>query len=455
VIFTERYEKARERMPTLLQIIQGLWTANPDFLQWYVAQGRPILDIVHIIFNNLFYFFLYLMVGFTSVYVILTLIVSFSKKRFKEQPFNADKAPTVTVQIPTRNEIIALKCAKHCLAFDYPKEKFNILIGDDSNDPSVTKTIQEFAANHPQIQIVRRKDNSGFKPGNLNNLLQYTTGDIIVIFDSDFTPPKDFLKRIVTPFIYDTNVAAVQAKWNFRNFNQNRITVLASSIIHVYHNIVLKFMKMHGQGSLCGSAEAIRKKDLIKLGSWKNGSLTEDIEFTLRLYKINKRIVYLPELQCYSEVPHVTNDLCKQQMRWAYGVISAYRCHIMDIIKSKKIKAKDKIISLFPGFGYLMPMLMLLLFMLGTLSFITHSPGPIDLGKFFAEMGFNFVITSGLLLTSVVALKKEKKMRYALKMLYSSFTIGLVTTYYVNKGIFKSILNKPMDWYLLKKSKNY
>ena len=442
-------------MPTAIEFVKGLFTMEPNFLKWYITQGRMILNIFHNLFDGTFYIFLYVSIAFTMIYLILSLVVIISKKRNKEKHFDSEKSPFVTIQIPTRNEIIALRCAKKCLDFDYPKDKYEIIIGDDSDKKEISQKLSEFAENYENIRVIKRESNIGFKPGNLNNMLKYSNGEILVIFDSDFTPKQDFLKRIITPFIYDKSISAVQAKWNFNNFNQNFVTTLASTIVYVFHNVVLSFLNICGTGSLCGSAEAIRKKDLIELGSWKSGSLTEDIEYTLRLYKNNKKIVYLSTLQCYSDVPFIASDLYKQQMRWAYGVISSYRSHLKDILSNGSLSIKQKSTSLCAGFGYLMPVLILLMFVLGTLSFFTHSPAPINLPKFFSELGINITLTSGLIISSLFALYKEKKIRYALKVLFASFSIGIVTTYYVNKGIFRSILRQPMKWYLLNKDINY
>ncbi|MBW2966251.1 glycosyltransferase family 2 protein [Candidatus Woesearchaeota archaeon] len=442
-------------MPTFIEIIKGIFTMEPNFLKWYLTQGRLILDVFHSIFNNIFYIFLYTAVIFTMVYLILSLVVVVSRKKEKEKLFDPKKAPFVTIQIPTKNELIALRCAKKCLDFDYPKDKYEVLIGDDSNKPEISQKIAEFANTYEKVRVIKRENNVGFKPGNLNSMLKHSNGEILVIFDSDFTPENDFLKRIVTPFIYDKSISAVQARWNFNNFNQNFVTTLASTIVYVFHHVSLAFLHILRTGSLCGSAEAIRKKDLIELGGWKSGSLTEDIEYTLRLYKNNKKIHYIPSLQCYSEVPYIASDLYRQQMRWAYGVISAYRTHIKDIMFNKSLSIKNKLTSLCAGFGYLMPVLILSMFIFGTLSFFTHLPAPIDLPKFFSELGINMALTSGLIVASLFALYKEKKIKYALKTLLASFSIGIITTYYVNKGIFKSIFKKPMQWYLLNKDINY
>jgi cellulose synthase/poly-beta-1,6-N-acetylglucosamine synthase-like glycosyltransferase len=442
-------------MPNIIEIIRGLWTSDPVILQWYIDNGRVILDYLHVVFDGLFSFFLYIAMIFTVVYLFMSVYTAIKKKSRTEKGFDLKKAPFVTIQIPTRNEIIALRCAKRCLDFDYPKNRYEILIGDDSDKPEVSKQLAEFAKQHDMVKVLKRKSNVGFKPGNLNNMLKHTNGDFIVIFDSDFTPNKDFLKRIIAPMVNDKEVSAVQARWNFNNFKQNSTSILASTIVYVFHHTVLSFMDMFNTSSLCGSAEAIRKKDLIELGGWTSGALTEDIEYTLRLYKNNKRLVYLKNLVCFSEVPHLAIDLYKQQMRWAYGVIAAYKKHLLGLLINKKINLKKKMLSFGSGFGYLMPMLIISLFMTGILSFVTHKPGPLDIAKFLTETGINISLTSGLIVASFLALYKEAKIRYAFRMLVSSFSIGLVTTYYVNKGIFKSILNKPMQWYLLNKNNNY
>jgi cellulose synthase/poly-beta-1,6-N-acetylglucosamine synthase-like glycosyltransferase len=234
-----------------------------------------VLDKLHFFFDSTFHIFLYAMMVFTSVYVVLSVYLILSRKKSsEEQDFIPEKAPFVTVQIPTRNEVIALRCAKRCIDFDYPKDRYEIIIGDDSNDPDVSRQLVEFAESNEGVRVIKRLDNVGFKPGNLNNMLKYSNGEVLVIFDSDFTPGKDFLRRIVTPFIHDPDVSAVQAKWNFSNFNRNFVTVMASTIVYIFHHVMLSFMSKCGSGSLCGSAEAVRKSDLVKLGGWKSGSLT-------------------------------------------------------------------------------------------------------------------------------------------------------------------------------------
>ena len=443
-------------MEEIINNLEIIGTNLFEILKIQATYGRTILDVLHVVFENIFQFFLIIAFFVSLVYLYLSIRVIFSKDKDSEElKFIAKKAPTVTIQIPTRNEIIALRCVRKCLEFDYPKDKYDIIIGDDSDNPEVSKEISQFAAQYENITVLRREKNIGFKPGNLNNMLKHSKGDILVIFDSDFMPEKDFLKRLVTPFIYDDKISATQARWEFINPNKNLNTVLASSIQYVFHYVFLPFMKKRGNSSLCGSAEAVRKSHLIELGCWTSGSLTEDIEYSLRLHKEGKKIAYLPKLECYSEVPSTLKDLYKQQMRWAYGVITSYKVHFRSLLNSKNISFGQKMISSIMVFGYILPILILLLTVFGLLSVFTNAPAPIDIPRFLIETGKNILLTFGLIITTIFSLYKAKKLNLIWKMLISSFSVGLITTYYVNKGIFKAILNKPMNWFLLKKSTNY
>ena len=419
----------------------------------YESLGRPILDVVHLIFKGTFNFFLIITVCASALFLCLTIYVLINRK--KEKEIITNYTPKITVQIPTYNELVALRCAEHCLNFDYPKDKYEIFIGDDSNNPEVSAKIAEFADRHDLVKVYKREKNMGFKPGNLNNLLNYTNGEFIVIFDSDFIPPKDFLKRIVQPFAQDEKIAAVQAKWTFINQNQNLISILASTILNVYHYITLPFIKsIHQRSFLCGSAEAVRKSTLVKLGGWDSGNLTEDIEYSIRMLNNGYKAVYLPELRCDSEVPFLAKDLYKQQMRWAYGVIFSLKKHFKEIIFTRNATFLDKAcIGIVVG-GYFLATALAGLFTFGFLSLITHPPAPVEWGLFFYELFRNILMTSGLLISSVVAMIQSENTKKIAPMIASSFSYGIITTYYVNKGIFKAIIGRPMTWFMLNKKGN-
>ncbi len=425
-----------------------------DGMSWYVSNTNAILDGLHIVFDSIFKVFLVLTSALAIVFFLVAIFSFFYRYKQKKFLFVRSKAPTVTIQIPTRNELAALNCAERCLNFDYPKEKIQILIGDDSNNKEISRKLRAFASKHARVQVIGRKVNSGFKPGNLNNMLKYTKGEIIVIFDSDFLPEKDFLKRLVSPFIHDKTLAASQARWLPVNKKKNFTTAMGFAITASFHHIFLPFMnKFSNSVCFCGSAEAVRTSVLKKHGEWKHGCLTEDIEYSMRLYKNGLRVEYLHDLTCGMEVPSRPVDLYKQQMRWAYGVIGSIQEHFWDITKAK-VSNRLKTNVFWIAAGYMLTTLLLLLFSTGILSFFTHPPGPFDFGLFFFETIRNIAFTSGLLVTFALGMVLDKRWGDLPRLLVSTFTIGLIVTYYVNKGVYKVLSGGEMQWFLVKKEGN-
>lgn len=413
----------------------------------------PIYQSSDMIFNTV----LVAATLFSVLFYVLAIYGVFSRpKRDKDVGrINSKKLPFVTVQIPTYNEPVALRCAEKCLKFDYPENKFEIIMGDDSNDEEVSRMIDEFAEKHKKkIRIIRRPVNEGFKAGNLNNMLKHSRGEVIVIFDSDFIPSKDFLKKIVKPFIGNKKVGAVQSRWEFMNANQNLVSRLYSSILIVYHHLTLPMINRFGVSFICGSAEAIRKDVLLKLGGWQNGSLTEDTEFSIRIMEMGYRTIYLQDLVTPGESPFTFNGFKRQQMRWAYGTIRAFMDHKRQILFNKNFNNKQRFMLFFVLLGYLVSPILALLLVSGTLAFVTNVPGPIDPVEFTRSVSRNLLLTSGFIAASLVALKKNGRLKMFPKLLISSFTAGIVVSFSVAVAIFKSILSRPMDWYMIQKNGN-
>jgi cellulose synthase/poly-beta-1,6-N-acetylglucosamine synthase-like glycosyltransferase len=429
--------------------------------QVFQFDGRIILDWLHILFGSVFYFSLSVVLVISIFITFMTLSVMFFNRTKKERGFDLGQAPSVTVQIPTRNEVIALRCARKCLESDYPKDKLQILIGDDSNRIEVSEEIDAFAARHPEIEVIRRNENVGFKSGNLNNMLSHSKGEIIITFDSDFAPEKDFIKRIVAPFVHDREVAAVQARWKFINEEQNIITKYSAATLYTWHHIMLPFMKIFNSASLCGSAQALRKQELIELGKWQEGCLAEDIEFSLRLIKSYKKMLYLDSLECFSEVPCKAMDFYKQQLRWAYGTIETYILHLKDILSDRKIEVKKKITNSLPLISYMFALFMLILTTAGIFSLISESlivlidRPSIDWNKIFSRFVIITIFSSGWIYATFVSVYKAGKIKSMAKILFALFTVGFITLFYITAAIIKAIFKIPLVWYQSEKSTNY
>ncbi len=444
-------------LDTIVMSVLDFYThSSISWSEFYISYSRLILDYVHISLKTAFNIMLVLTVLVSLFYVSVMLFSLISRKKPEQRIMGTEKWPFVTIHIPTYNELAAINCAKRCLAQDYPKDRYEILIGDDSSDKAVSEELDRFASEHKDmIRVTRRGTNSGFKPGNLNHMLKYTHGEFIIIFDSDFLPEENFMKRIIKPFLNDGKLAGVQARWRISNYRQNMTTVLGSSLQVVLHSFALPLMRRKlDMAFLCGSAEAVRKKSLVEVGGWKSGSLTEDIECSLRFIKKGYKISYLEDLECDCETPFTVKDFCKQQMRWAYGVITAFKEHFFTFFFTKKTNAKQKLGGLIVLSGYTFSLTLLSLFVLGMLSFFTDRPAPINWAIFFSETGRNILLTCGVMMVTMLALVKKRHARYLGHLLLATFSIGLLVTFYVNLGIFKALLGRPMHWFMISKIGN-
>ena len=414
---------------------------------------RGILDVIHEFTFPVFQVFLLPMIFFSVFFYLLAISGIFlkpNKRRYKGR-FNW---PLITIQIPTFNEPIALRCAKKCLELDYPENRLEIIIGDDSNDKNVSSLIDRFAKKHKKIKITRRGSNIGFKPGNLNHMLKYSNGEIIVVFDSDFVPPKNFLKKVVPPFLEDERVGCVQAKWKYLNLKQNRVSKLASAALMVYQNILAVINQKNGVSLLFGSAEAVRKDTLVKLGGWQVGSLTEDVEFSLRLLKNGYKTVYVSDFKVPGEVPFTLKGYYRQQRRWAYGNIKVFLEHAKWLLFGRTLSAFQKSTVLLTLLGYLSAPFLIIFTLFGIVSFMTGNPEVIDFVKFSKETTWLFFVNGGFMFALITTLYKEKKLDMIWSVLASSVTVGFYTSVGIMVGIFNAILGRKMKWTLIEKRGN-
>jgi cellulose synthase/poly-beta-1,6-N-acetylglucosamine synthase-like glycosyltransferase len=400
-------------------------------------------------------------------YLIVTAIaLALSRLRNRPEIIRDESLyPTVTVQIPTYNELAALNCAARCLDFDYPEEKLQIMIGDDSSEADVSARIDAFAAANPRIEISRRGDNAGFKPGNLNVMLPKARGDYLLILDSDFLPKRDFLKRLVVPVIKDPTLAGAQAAWRIINVHDNHSTLMGTGIVNIIHTVLLPFLKAATrQCVFCGSGELVKKSYLIEHGGWTAGALTEDVDYSLRVITDGKRIAYVDDLRVRCEVPYTPGDLFCQQMRWAYGVMRAFMAHGKKLILSRTIQKRTKFAALLFSSGYVMISLLLLTMILGILNLVSGMLGldpaaaqssSYSVGHFIYDTLVNLVLTCGLLVSAIAAgFINGFGFRNLGKLVIASLTIGVICMFFVGRGLLTAWFGLPMKWFMMRKAGN-
>ncbi|MCU0857527.1 MAG: glycosyltransferase family 2 protein [Pontiellaceae bacterium] len=387
-------------------------------------------------------------------YFITTLVSVLACRRKRSSPPVPDeKLPTVTVQITSRNELVALDCARCCMAFDYPENKLQILLGDDSNNLNVMQEIDHFAEHNPRVRVLRRNNRIGFKSGNLNHVNEHTTGEYILVMDSDFLPEPDFLRRLAAHAAADPGLAAVQARWHITDVHESLTTLLGSGIINVTHFIMLplfdRFMKTC---FLCGSAMLIKRQAMVEMKGWETKTMIEDVELTFRFFINGYRIAYCPDVTCDCEVPHTPGDLFRQQKRWAYGVVETALKHSAALYRSRKATLGNKIAATIVSSGYAVSFLAFISIMLGFVHMILLGVGNLDASLNDSVQGtagnlWRIVVSCGALVATICAgFASGFGIHGAGKLIIASYTVGFIMLFHVSNGIVRAVLHLPIDW---------
>jgi cellulose synthase/poly-beta-1,6-N-acetylglucosamine synthase-like glycosyltransferase len=234
------------------------------------------------------------------------------------------KLPPVTIQLPLYNErYVVERLIEEVTRIDYPKELLQIQVLDDSTDdthPFAEALVERYRALGYPIEYVHRNIRHGFKAGALQSGMEKATGALIAIFDADFIPPADFLRRTVHYFT-DPQVGVVQTRWSYLNRDYNFLTEVEAMLLDGH------FILEHGARSRAGyffnfngTAGILRRAMIDDAGGWQHDTLTEDSDLSYRAQVKGWRFVYVPGLDCPSELPVEMHGFQVQQSRWAKGL---------------------------------------------------------------------------------------------------------------------------------------
>lgn len=270
------------------------------------------------------------------------------KQNQRLEPPHMDAYPFVTVQLPIYNEMyVARRLIEAAAQLDYPRHLLEIQVLDDSTDETVNiiqDLIECLRAQGVNIILLHRENRTGFKAGALAAGFACSKGEFLAIFDADFLPPADFLKRTV-PYFKDPQVGFVQTRWGHINRDYSVLTRLQSLAIDA-HFTVEQFARSQGGFwfNFNGTAGIWRRATLESAGGWKADTLTEDLDLSYRSFLSGWRAIYLREVEVPSELPVSFSAYRKQQYRWARGSLEcAYkylpRIWHMPMAISKKIEA--------------------------------------------------------------------------------------------------------------------
>lgn len=260
---------------------------------------------------------------------------------------NPDEIPFITIQLPVYNEMYVMdRLLDNIAKIDYPKDKLEIQVLDDSTDETVETTlkhVQKLQATGLDIKQITRTDRKGFKAGALKEGLVTAKGSIIAIFDSDFLPQKDWLKRTV-PYFKDEAIGVVQTRWGHINRNYSILTRIQAFALDAH--FTLEQVGRNSKGHFInfnGTAGLWRKTCIIDAGNWEGDTLTEDLDLSYRAQLKNWKFKYLEHVETPAELPIVISAARSQQFRWNKGGAENFRKMMGRVVKSKNITAKTKV----------------------------------------------------------------------------------------------------------------
>jgi cellulose synthase/poly-beta-1,6-N-acetylglucosamine synthase-like glycosyltransferase len=247
--------------------------------------------------------------------------------------------PRVTVQLPLYNEMhVATRLLDAVCALDYPHDLLQIQILDDSTDET-TALLRERAAEHRaaglDVEHLHREHRVGFKAGALRDGLASASGAFIAIFDADFVPPRDFLRRTLPHLIADDGLGMVQTRWEHLNREYSLLTRVQAMALDAHfameqqvRNRSRYFMNFNG------TAGVWRRACIEDAGNWHLDTLTEDLDISYRAQLRGWRFLYLNDVTVPAELPAEINGLKSQQFRWTKGAIETARKLLMTVWRS-------------------------------------------------------------------------------------------------------------------------
>lgn len=326
------------------------------------------------------------------------------------------RCPAVLTQIPLYNEsTVAERIIRAVAAIDYPKHAIQVL--DDSNDETceiVDSVVAELQSQGVDITAVRREDRSGYKAGALAYGMKLSEARYIAIFDADFVPPVDFLRRTIPHFFAREKCGVVQARWSHLNANDSALTK-AQSVGVDGHFVVEQTARSYNDYFLNfnGTAGVWDREAIDDAGGWQADTLTEDLDLSYRAQLKGWKFHYLPDLCVPAELPPQFRGFRSQQFRWAKGSIQT-SLKMLPKVWSAPIELRKKVESTFHLTHYSLHFFMCLQALLA-LPMAIFNPMPFEISYlvwFFVPMGFAMLGPSLLYLVAELWISPDRWKHY-------------------------------------------
>lgn len=259
----------------------------------------------------------------------LVMVYYYHKTKALQHPpgEHREELPLVTIQLPLYNELYVVdRLIEAVCAMDYPKDKMEIQVLDDSTDETVHATralVEEYRNKGFDISYVHRVDREGYKAGALKHGMTSSRGEFVAIFDADFVPKKDFLRSTIAHFTHP-RIGMVQTRWEHLNEEYSFLT--RAQALALDGHFVIEQQVRNKAGffiNFNGTAGVWRKSCIIDAGNWQPDTLAEDLDLSFRAQLRGWKFVFLNDVTSPAELPADINSLKTQQFRWTKGAVEA------------------------------------------------------------------------------------------------------------------------------------
>lgn len=292
-----------------------------------------------------------LMVIFLYSLATFNLLINYVRSRrhstASTPPDQLTHYPKVTIQLPLYNELYVVeRLLDNIVKLDYPSDKLEIQVLDDSTDESFQLTasiVERLRQDGHNISHVKRPERTAFKAGALKYGLALTDSEFIAIFDADFLPPRDWLKKTL-PHFQANEVGVVQTRWGHLNQTQSLLTRVQAFALDIHFTLEQRGRNTRGHFiNFNGTAGVWRRKTIEDAGNWQGDTLTEDLDLSYRAQLKGWKFKYLEEVVAPAELPMVVSAARSQQFRWNKGGAENFRKSVVKLLQNKDVGIKTKI----------------------------------------------------------------------------------------------------------------
>lgn len=363
-----------------------------------------------------------------------------------------DPLPRVTIQLPMYNEkSVARRVIQRACRMDYPRDRLQIQVLDDSTDETCRIASEAVAAAKREgfdVEYIHRSNRAGYKAGALSNGLKTATGEFVSIFDADFVPEADFLAKSIHYFT-DPKVCVVQTRWEHLNRSDSLLTQTQAifldghfAIEHVARNRSDRFMSFNG------TAGTWRRAAIDDAGGWHCDTLTEDLDLSYRAQMKGWKFVFLPDLTSPAELPPQMDAFKAQQFRWTKGGAQTALKMLPKVMLSKlPLKVKVEAFFHLTSFTMHFYVFLLVLMLFPAMSFRSV---PIEAGTMWRGILDMTVFSLATLSASVFYVASQFELfrdwRSVLKYLPVLMALGVGLCVSNTKAILEAVLGKQSEF---------